>query len=135
MRELEEAKANRAAMKNKNGAKSKKGQTLKAKKKLILSIDNPVLSTNSANNEATICPGCKQSYDEDCIQCGLCKELLHEDCSSYEDTGAFDVTTVKFSGCVLLDSGPVYSSPPCQVRVRVCHFFPLHSLISIFFFR
>ena len=75
MRELEEAKANRAALKNKNGAKTKKGQTLKAKKKLILScIDNPVLSTSSANNEATTRPGCEQSYDEDCIQCGLCKE-------------------------------------------------------------
>ena len=75
MRELQEAKANLTAMENKNGAKTKKGQTLKAKKKLILScIDNPVPSTSSANNEATICPGCEQSYDEDCIQCGLCKE-------------------------------------------------------------
>lgn len=89
-RELEEAKANRAAMKNKNGAKTKKGQTLKAKKKLILNcIDNPVPSTSSANNEATICPGCEQSYDEDWIQCGLCKEWWHEDCSRYEGTGAF----------------------------------------------
>ena len=74
LRELEVAKANRAAMKNKNRAKIKKGQTLKAKKKHILSCtDNPVSSTNLANNEATICPGCEQSYDEDCIQHGLCK--------------------------------------------------------------
>ena len=92
MRELVEAKDNRDAVKNKNGAKNKKGQTLKAKKKLILScIDNPVPSTSSVNNEATICPGCEQSYDEDCIQCGLrvCKEWWHEDCSSYESSGAF----------------------------------------------
>ena len=55
----------RAVMKNKNGAKAKKGQTLKIKKKLILScMDNLVPSTSSANNEATICPGCEQSYDE-----------------------------------------------------------------------
>ena len=33
MRELEAPKANGAAMKNKNGAKTKNGQTLKAKKK------------------------------------------------------------------------------------------------------
>ena len=47
MRELEEPKANRVAMKNKNGAKSKKKrQHLKVKKKLILGcIDNAVPST------------------------------------------------------------------------------------------
>ena len=90
MRELEEAKANRAAMKNKNGAKTKKGQTLKAKRKLILSCtDNLDLSKSSANNEATVCPGCEQSYDEDCIQCELCKEGWLEDCSSYEGIGVF----------------------------------------------
>ena len=51
MRELKESKADRAAIKNKNDAKTKKGQTLKAKKKIILScIDNPVPSTSSANN-------------------------------------------------------------------------------------
>ena len=89
MGELKEAQDNRIAMKNKNGAKTKKGQALKAKKKLILScIDNPVPSTSSAYNEATTRPGCEQSYDEDCIQCGLCKEWWHEDCSSHEGTGA-----------------------------------------------
>ncbi|GBL89174.1 hypothetical protein AVEN_255287-1 [Araneus ventricosus] len=68
--ELEEAKANRALKKNKNGGKTKKGKALKAKKKLILnSIENPVPSTSSANNEGTRCPGCEQTYDEDWIQC------------------------------------------------------------------
>lgn len=77
-------------MNNKIGAKTKKGHTLKTKKKLILNcIDNPVPSTSSANNEVTICPDYEQSYDEDGIQCGLCKEWWHEDCSSYEGTGAF----------------------------------------------
>ena len=26
------------------------------------------------------------------------------------------VTTAKFSGCILLDSGSMYSYPPCRVR-------------------
>ncbi|GBM55650.1 hypothetical protein AVEN_203959-1 [Araneus ventricosus] len=88
--ELEEAKANRALKNNKNGDKTKKGKTLKAKKKLILnSIENPVPSTSSANNEGTIYPGCEHTYDEDWIQCGLCKEWWHVECSSYEDGGTF----------------------------------------------
>lgn len=88
--ELEEAKANRALKENKNGDKIKKGKTLKAKKKLLLnSIENPVPSTSSANNKETICPACEQSYDEDWIQCGLCKEWWHKECSTYEGTGAF----------------------------------------------
>ncbi|GBL75571.1 hypothetical protein AVEN_154905-1 [Araneus ventricosus] len=75
--ELEEAKANRALQKNKNGDKTKKGKALKAKKKLILNaIENPVPSASSANNEGIICPDCKQTYDEDWIQCGLCKECV-----------------------------------------------------------
>ncbi|GBM30634.1 hypothetical protein AVEN_18323-1 [Araneus ventricosus] len=83
--ELEEARANRAFQNNKNGDKTKKVKTLKAKKTLILnSIENPVSSTSSANNEETICPGCEQTYDEDWMQCGLCKEWYHEECSSYE---------------------------------------------------
>ncbi|GBM59618.1 hypothetical protein AVEN_218930-1 [Araneus ventricosus] len=69
--ELVEAKANRVLMNNKNGDKTKKRKTMKAKKKLILnSIENPVPSTSSANNEGTICPGCEQTYDEDWMQCG-----------------------------------------------------------------
>ncbi|GBN14542.1 hypothetical protein AVEN_146885-1 [Araneus ventricosus] len=72
--ELEEAKANRVFNKNKNGDKTKKKErkALKAKKKLILnSIENPVPSTSSANNEGTNCPGCEHTYDEDWIQYGL----------------------------------------------------------------
>ena len=57
-RELEEAKVNRVAIKNKNGAKTIKRQTLKTKKKLILNcIDNQVPSTSSAYNEARISSG------------------------------------------------------------------------------
>ncbi|GBL94236.1 hypothetical protein AVEN_16768-1 [Araneus ventricosus] len=64
--ELEEVKANRVIKKNKNRGKTKKRKALKAKKKLILnSIENPVPSTSSANNEGTIVPGCEQTYDED----------------------------------------------------------------------
>ncbi|GBM21698.1 hypothetical protein AVEN_248519-1 [Araneus ventricosus] len=81
--ELEEAKANLALKNNKSGDKTKKGKTLKAKKKLILnSIENPVPSTSLANNEGTTCPGCEQTYDEDWMQCGLCKESWHEECFS-----------------------------------------------------
>ncbi|GBN42245.1 hypothetical protein AVEN_185543-1 [Araneus ventricosus] len=88
--ELEEAKDNRGFKKNKNGDKTEKGKALKAKKKLILnSIENPVPSTSSANNEGTIFPGCEHTYDEDWIQWGLCKEWWHEKCSSYEGSGAF----------------------------------------------
>ncbi|GBM73372.1 hypothetical protein AVEN_104138-1 [Araneus ventricosus] len=88
--ELEEAKVNRALKKKKNGDKTKRGKSLKAKKKLFLkSLENPVPSTSSANNEGTICPGCEQTYDEDWIQCSLCKEWWHEECSSYEGSGAF----------------------------------------------
>ncbi|GBM50665.1 hypothetical protein AVEN_45941-1 [Araneus ventricosus] len=73
--ELEEAKASRVFKKNKNGDKTKKGKAMKAKKKLILnSIENPVPSTSSANNEGTICPRYAHTYDEYRIQCGLCKE-------------------------------------------------------------
>ena len=57
MRELEETKANRAAMKNENGAKTKIGQSLKGMKKLILSCtDIPLLSTSSANDEGENLP-------------------------------------------------------------------------------
>ncbi|KAG8237396.1 hypothetical protein J437_LFUL013032 [Ladona fulva] len=88
--ELDEAKANRNLKKNKNGDKIKKGKILKGKKKLILnSNENPVPSTSSVNNEGTICPACGQSYDEDWIQCGLCKVWWHEECSTYEGNGAF----------------------------------------------
>ncbi|GBN47180.1 hypothetical protein AVEN_75225-1 [Araneus ventricosus] len=73
--ELEEAKANRALKNNKNFDKTEKGKTLKVKKKLILnSIENPVPSTSSANNEGTIFTGCEKTYDEDWMQCGLCKD-------------------------------------------------------------
>ncbi|GBL93881.1 hypothetical protein AVEN_153640-1 [Araneus ventricosus] len=86
--ELEETKANRVF--KKNADKTEKGKALKAKKKLILNyIENPVPSTSSANNEGTIGPGCEQTYDEDWIQNGLCKEWWHEKCSSYEGSGAF----------------------------------------------
>ncbi|GBM51758.1 hypothetical protein AVEN_175323-1 [Araneus ventricosus] len=88
--ELEEAKANRDLKKNKNGDKTKKGKALRAKKKLILnSIENAVPSTSSANNEGTIFPGCEQTYEEVWIQCVLCKEWWHEECSSYEGIGEF----------------------------------------------
>ncbi|GBO41423.1 hypothetical protein AVEN_185319-1 [Araneus ventricosus] len=80
--ELEESKAIRVFKINKNGDKTKKRKALKAMKKLILnSIENPVPSTSSANNEGTICPGCEHIYDEDWMQCGLCKEWWHEECS------------------------------------------------------
>ncbi|KAG8230098.1 hypothetical protein J437_LFUL007642 [Ladona fulva] len=88
--ELEEAKANQGLKKNKNGDKTKKGKTLKGEKKITLnSNENPVPSTSLANNEGTICPACRQSYDEDWIQCGLCKVWWHEECSTYEGNGAF----------------------------------------------
>ena len=44
-----------------------------------------------------------------------------------EDTMVMEhlyVTTAKFSGLVLLDSGSAYSYPPCRIRVRICYFFP-----------
>ncbi|GBO44565.1 hypothetical protein AVEN_72999-1 [Araneus ventricosus] len=88
--ELEEAKANRVFKKNKNGDKTKKGKALKGKKKLILnSIENPVPSTSSSNNEGTICSDCEHTYEEDWFQSVLCKEWWHEKCSSYEGSGAF----------------------------------------------
>ncbi|GBL75122.1 hypothetical protein AVEN_194380-1 [Araneus ventricosus] len=71
--ELEEANANRVFNKNKNADKTtKREKALKEKKKLILnSIENPVPSTSSANNEGTNYPGWEHTYDEDWIQCGL----------------------------------------------------------------
>ena len=122
MRELEEAKANRAAMKNKNGAKTKKGQTLKAKRKLILSCtDNLVPSTSSANNEATVCPDCEQIASSlNFVRSGGLRTV--------QVTKALEnllVITAKFSGCVLLDSRPACSYPPCRVRVRICHIFSI----------
>ncbi|GBN96306.1 hypothetical protein AVEN_166179-1 [Araneus ventricosus] len=72
--ELEEAKANRVFKKDKNWDKTKKRKrkALKAKKKLILnSVENPVPSISSANNEGTKCSGCEHTYNEDSIQCGL----------------------------------------------------------------
>ncbi|GBM52230.1 hypothetical protein AVEN_31049-1 [Araneus ventricosus] len=100
--ELEDAKANRALKKNKNGDKTKKGKAQKAKKKLILnSIENAVPSTSSTNNEGTICPGCEQTYDEDWIQCIAI--VLY-------------ATTTKFSGRVLLASRPAYSYPPRRYK-------------------
>ncbi|GBM02979.1 hypothetical protein AVEN_14496-1 [Araneus ventricosus] len=113
--ELEEAKANRALKKNKNGYKTKKGKALKAKKKLILnSIENPVPLTSSANNERTICPGYEQIYDEDWIQCGLCKEWCMRNVPVIKAVEHLYVTTAKFSGCVLLASRRAYSYPPSQ---------------------
>ncbi|GBM92970.1 hypothetical protein AVEN_203926-1 [Araneus ventricosus] len=101
--ELEEAKANRVFKKNKNGVKTRKRKALKAKKKLILnSIDNPVPSTSSTNNEGTICPGCEQTYDEDWNQCGLCKEWWHENVPVTKVAEYLYATSDKFSGCVLL---------------------------------
>ncbi|GBM53704.1 hypothetical protein AVEN_56403-1 [Araneus ventricosus] len=102
-----------------------KRKALKAKKKLILnSIENPVPSTSSANNEGTNCPGCEHTCDEDWIQ--YCKEWWHEKCPSYEGSlqASLYATTAKFSGCVLLDSCPEYSYPPRRVRVLIWHFFP-----------
>lgn len=45
-------KANRAVKEKKNGCKTKIGNSLKAKKNLVLNfIENPVSSTSSANKE------------------------------------------------------------------------------------
>ncbi|GBM21816.1 hypothetical protein AVEN_214843-1 [Araneus ventricosus] len=113
--ELEEAKANRVFKKNKIGDKTKKGKALKAKKKLILnSIENPVPSTSSANNEGAICQaanthvmkiGCSVDYVKSGgmrnVQWSICMRLL-----------------LNFQGVfVLLASRPAYSYPrvffPC----------------------
>ncbi|GBL86803.1 Cdc42 [Araneus ventricosus] len=46
------------------------------------------------------------------MQCRLCKEWWHEECSSYEGSEHLYVTTAKFSGYVPLASRPAYSYPP-----------------------
>ncbi|GBM10423.1 hypothetical protein AVEN_263339-1 [Araneus ventricosus] len=86
---LEEAKANLIPKKNKNGDKTEKGKDPSKEKTHSEFYQNPVPSTSSANNEGTICPGCERTCDEDWILCGLCKEWWHEECSSYEGSGAF----------------------------------------------
>ncbi|GBN82864.1 hypothetical protein AVEN_190677-1, partial [Araneus ventricosus] len=75
-------------------------------------MENPVPSTSSADNEGTNCPSCEHKYDDDWIQCGLCKEWWHEECSSYEGSEHLHVTTAKFSVGVLLASRPAYSYSP-----------------------
>lgn len=61
------------------------------------SHEDPKPSTSSAQaviyedeeDESTLCAGCGHSYSDDWVQCGLCKEWWHEDCSAYEGSGPF----------------------------------------------
>ena len=134
MRELEEAKAYQAVLKNKNGAKTKKGQTLKAKKNLFWVVPTTQFPqqvqqimrrqySQAANNHMMKIASSVDYVKSDGIRTvQVTKSLEH-----------LYMTSAKFSGCVLLGSGPAYSYPSCRLIVRICHFFPFHSLIHIFF--
>lgn len=89
-REKEDAKNARMAK------RIKKKQTLdgegfikhkKPKVKTQLQFD-PKPSTSQEEDDV-ICPGCGQSFQDNWIQCGICKDWWHEACSAYEGGGPF----------------------------------------------
>lgn len=98
-KELEKAKAERALKKKKiSREKNMKLTKIKSNAKKELKFGNdPSPSTRSAqttlpnedDDDSTICPGCGNSYFENWIECGICKEWWHEECSAYEGSGPF----------------------------------------------
>ena len=107
-KEFEKAKAERALKKTKMASeKNMKSTKMKSNTKKELKFGNdPSLSTNLAqtslpnedDDDYTICPGCGNSYFENWIQCGICKEWWHEGCSTYEDSGPlFGITASAYS--------------------------------------
>lgn len=98
-KELQEAKVKRALERadkanEKNMKHSKK--TSKTRRELQLGSDLTRPSTSSTQtavpeeeDDSIICPGCGTSFTENWVQCGLCKEWWHEDCSAYEGSGPF----------------------------------------------
>lgn len=99
-KELEKAKAERALKKAEKASEKIMKPTKKksnARKELKFGNDDPSPSTSSAqtslpkedDDDSIICPGCGNSYSENWIQCGICKEWWHEDCSAYEGSGPF----------------------------------------------
>ncbi|XP_063222242.1 uncharacterized protein LOC134534428 [Bacillus rossius redtenbacheri] len=94
--EIEKAKADRALLKTRHEAETKNANTKKVKSKNKLRANfetvqsqGPSTSHGEPSTEVTTCPACKESYDEDWIQCGICNDWWHEGCSSYEGYGPF----------------------------------------------
>lgn len=95
-KKMAERELKRKAKENdKNKKQTKKKAKTNAKVTLPYDVTQP--STSSAqipqispeDDKSVSCPGCGESYSENWIQCGICKEWWHEDCSAYEGSGPF----------------------------------------------